>query len=340
MIKRWLARKMVNRTKARRFGIEELEQKHVSLAQPFPNDSSCFYGGDSDGNALITRLAFRGPERAPEFWYDVRLVGHGQLRMSPGSLVEGNGFALGPMGYECVEPGAKWRLRCAGPLRGADGSEHHSRLDLTFIARHPVFDYADSSDRRLIADAVAKEKWSRAFFRQLQDLEQTHYEQFGVLEGTVTVDDATLPLHLLAVRDHSFGSRDWRTWDRHYWVSGCTPEGWGWTAVAIRYDFCGPLYAGFVVDPAGASDAIVECTSLAELSRDGVWPEQGRVQFATRSGKRHTVEFRRDGVFAYLMDRAYLMKEGIGVYQLDGMPARGLLEFGFKSATYGDQVPE
>jgi len=40
MIKLWLAKRMVNRTKERRFPVEYLEQKHVNPAEPYPNDSS------------------------------------------------------------------------------------------------------------------------------------------------------------------------------------------------------------------------------------------------------------------------------------------------------------
>ena len=63
MLKQFIARQMVKRTKRRQFPVEFLEQKHVDLSQPFPNDSSYFYGGDKEGNAFISRMAFRGPDR-------------------------------------------------------------------------------------------------------------------------------------------------------------------------------------------------------------------------------------------------------------------------------------
>jgi len=67
---------MVNRQR-QEFPVEHLEQKHVDLTLPFPNDSSFFYGGDKAGNAFITRMAFRGPDRPHEYWFDFYLQGKG-----------------------------------------------------------------------------------------------------------------------------------------------------------------------------------------------------------------------------------------------------------------------
>ncbi|HOW51923.1 MAG TPA: hypothetical protein PLV42_07755 [bacterium] len=338
MLKGFIARRMVEKTRSRRYEIAELEQKHVDTVRPFPDDSSRFYGGDQNGNAIITRIAFRGPGRPPEFWYDLRLNGKGHLHMSPGELPEGDDFRLGLMQYECLTPGKKWRLQCTGPLLSAKGM-HQSKLDLLFEHRHPILDYADSSDKRLIAKAIAKRTWTPAFFRKLKDLEQTRYEQFGTLTGTLTLDNETIPLRLLAVRDRSFGSRDWRRWDSHYTLSGRTADGWCWSATAILYDFCGPLYAGFVVSPDGKIDAVLSCTSLDEIGEKDMWPEKGQIVLKTRAGKTHKLDFTRTGTFPYLMDESYIMKEGIGSYRFDGHPGEGLIEFGFNKTLYGDQIP-
>ena len=72
MFKELVARAMVKRSKNRQFPVEYLEQKHVNLDEPYPNDSSYFYGSDKAGNAFITRMAFRGPARPHEFWFDFR----------------------------------------------------------------------------------------------------------------------------------------------------------------------------------------------------------------------------------------------------------------------------
>jgi hypothetical protein len=58
MVKLFISRLMVKRTKKRIFPVAYPEQKHVDLTQPFPNDSSYFYGNDTAGNAFIARMAF------------------------------------------------------------------------------------------------------------------------------------------------------------------------------------------------------------------------------------------------------------------------------------------
>lgn len=338
MIKSWLAKKMVNRTKLRKYPLEELEKKHVDLSKPYPNDSSCFYGGDLSGNAFICRLAFRGPNRTPEFWYDISLAGRGKFGIPQSGAKSGAGFSQGPLSYSPAVIGKRWDITCNGDIIDELGKPHPHELHLTFAATQPLFDYTDSSDKNLVAEAIAREPWSIKFFRDLQDLEQTHYEQFGELTGDIVIDGETVPLKLLAVRDHSFGSRDWRTWDRHYWISGRTPDGWGWTAVAIRYNFCGPLYAGFIVSPEGTSDAITFSTPLAEIKPGELWPKTSAITVKTRSGKTYTIEYERRGVFPYLMDGAYHMLEGIGSYRFNGQEAAGLLEFGFSQEKYGNTI--
>jgi hypothetical protein len=343
-VKQLLARALVGRQKGHGHSTIELERRHVDPTRPFPNDSSCFYGADAEGRAVVFRLAFRGAGlgprgRAPESWLDLHLPGLGRFGLAENPGAEGEGFSLGALAFTCVEPGRCWRVTYRGPLTDASGAAHDADLDLLFSSRGPLHDYAQSSDRSLIASAIARERWDGAFFRALADLEQVHYEQYGRLRGRVTLDGRSLELDLRSVRDHSFGSRDWSTWDRHYWIAGVTEAGVGFTAVAIRYDFCGPLYAGFVVDPEGRSDAIVACTSLDEVAGEDVWPDHGALLLTMRSGRQHRVEFRREGVFPYLMDGVYLMKEGIGAYRFDGAPAVGLCEFGFKKERYGHRLP-
>lgn len=53
---------------------------------------------------------------------------------------------------------------------------------------------------------IANEKWSRAFFGELQNVSgQHHYEQEGVLEGQFTLNGQSVDFSLPCVRDHSFG---------------------------------------------------------------------------------------------------------------------------------------
>ena len=216
---------MVRRTKSRQFPVELLEQKHVDLKQPFPNDSSYFYGGDREGNAFITRMAFRGPGKLHEYWFDFRLnkLGFFGLHEDPGP--DGEGFRMGNLKWEPEEVGRKWRITYNGTVTDNNGKQHSCETNLLFTGEHEVYDFAKSSDQRLIADAIAREKWNRAFFFHLKDTHQVHYEQTGSLNGYIVLDGEKHDLTLWGSRDHSFGSRNWSTWDRHYWITGKSESG-------------------------------------------------------------------------------------------------------------------
>lgn len=333
MLKQFIARQMVNRQR-KFFPVEHLEQKHVDLSLPFPNDSSFFYGGDKEGNAFICRMAFRDPKRAHEYWFDFYLKGLGFFGIKDDPGADGEGFQMGNLKWEPIEIGKSWRISYSGIVKDEKGATHESVVDLVFTGEHPIYNFADSSDRNLIAKAIASEKWNKEFFVKLQELSQTHIEQTGNITGTIQLDGVTHEVVFRAMKDHTFGSRTWLTWDRHYWISGLAEDGHQWTVTTIRYDFLGRLTAGFVIDKEGHVDAIVDCTNLEEISKDRLLPDAGVINLKMRSGKTHQIEFKRNGHFPYLMDNSYSMFEGIGTYKFDGSEGLGMVEFGFKRERY------
>jgi hypothetical protein len=135
-------------------------------------------------------------------------------------------------------------------------------------------------------------------------------------------------------RDHSFGSRNWHTWDRHYWITGKSDAGYSWTVTTIKWEFLGRLTAGFVVDPDGTIDAVVECTDLETVSKEKLLPDHAVIELKMRSGKNHLMEFNRNGHFPYTMDQKYLMYEAIGTYKFDQVEGLGMVEFGFHADKY------
>lgn len=329
MIKYWIARQMVKRTKSKQLPVEILEQKHVDPSEPFPNDSSYFYGGDKQGNAFITRMAFRWTTRPHEYWLDFYLKGSGffGIREDPGP--DGEGFQQGKLTYEPVEVGRIWRVTYEGKVLDELKQPHHCKVDMLFTGEHPIYDFAKSSDQRMIARAIANEKWTKEFFHHMKDTHQVHYEQTGKFTGTIMLDGMEHPMEMMASRDHSFGSRTWLTWDRHYWITGIADNGYRWTVTTIKWQFLGRLTAGFVFDPDGLPDAIVDCTDLETISKNQLVPNHGFIDIHTRSGKHHKLEFRRHGEFPYLHDGKYHMREGIGSYKFDGIDGLGMVEFGF-----------
>lgn len=334
MLKQFLAQQMVKRTKSRQFPVGYLEQKHVDLKQPYPNDSSYFYGGDKSGNAFITRMAFRGPDRLHEYWFDFFLKEKGYFGLTTDPGADGEGFQQGNLKWEPIEVGKIWRVTYKGMVHDRDGKEHACAVNLVFTGDHPVYDFAKSSDHKAIARAIASEKWSKDFFFAMKDTHQVHYEQTGIFKGTIMVDNQTFNMNMMASRDHSFGSRNWLTWDRHYWITGVSDVGIHWTVTTIKWQFLGRLTAGFITSADGTTDAITECTDLETISKEKLLPDHGIVEIKTRSGKLHKMEFWRHGEFPYLHDGKYMMREGIGTYKFDGSDGVGMVEFGFHADKY------
>ncbi|MGZ4944066.1 MAG: DUF7064 domain-containing protein [Halobacteriota archaeon] len=333
MLKTFIARQMVNRRRET-YPVGYLEQKHVDSSLPYPNDSSFFYGGDREGNAFYCRMAFRGPQRRHEYALDYYLkdLGFFGIRDDPGP--DGEGFEMGSLRWEPLEIGQRWRIAYDGPVEDRAGDIHQSKVDLVFTGEHPLCDFDDTLDREQEANVIASKKWTKSFFLSLRELSQTHIEQGGNLKGTITLDGTRYDLTMRAVRDHSFGSRSWRAWDRHYFIIGSADNGYRWTVTAFRLDFLDQLKAGYVIDKEGKVDPIVDCPTLEEVSAKQLLPDEGVITLRTRSGEVHTLDFFRHGHFSYLLDDSYFLSEGIGSYRFNGSEGLGMVEFGFKKEKY------
>ena len=89
-----------------------------------------------------------------------------------------------------------------------------------------------------------------------------------------------------------------------------------------------------MVEPDGFIDAVVDCTDLDRVSTSKLLPDNAVIELTMRSGKKHILEFFRNGHFPYIMDQKYLMFEAIGTYKFDQAEGLGMVEFGFHSDKY------
>ncbi|CAJ0580993.1 unnamed protein product, partial [Mesorhabditis spiculigera] len=73
------------------------------------------------------------------------------------------------------------------------------------------FDFDTEVSPTSIAHSLAIEPWSRELFKRLQESHQTHYEQFGFLEGYIKLDDKEYTgIRMTSMRDHTItGYRRW-----------------------------------------------------------------------------------------------------------------------------------
>lgn len=326
MLKRAVAEGMVRLRAHHPATADELEVLHLSPETPHFNDSSYFYGRGGDGMALVTRLSVR--TGAPcEVWVSVRAPGQAIAAIPALHHPRQEGWAAGGARWEVVRPGKELRVTYRGPLLRA-GERLDADLDLTFHGDGPLIDFAQGVHPSTTARAIAAEPWSRSFFEKLGEIRTVHYEQVGRVVGTVRLGDDIHPVDLRSVRDHSFGRRQWHTWSRHLWFSAVREDGVAFTAACIRYDFVGPLTAGFFID--GVAHPVAHVTPFDELGPPGVIPPTFRFEVVRVDGQRHAIEVVVDGVFPFDMDDgAYAIREAIAKVTVDGVPAVGICEFGW-----------
>ncbi|ALC48151.1 CG3706 [Drosophila busckii] len=121
------------------------------------------------------------------------------------SEFRGAGFHIFP-----VRSMRSWRLLYNGQLR-RNGELLDVKLDLDFNSTAAHFDYNRDLSSALIADSIAREAWNDTFYGLLKRVGQvldkrTHYEQSGMLTGTIMFEGRRRELKLRGFRDHSFGT--------------------------------------------------------------------------------------------------------------------------------------
>ncbi|MFX1450000.1 MAG: hypothetical protein ACFFCM_04095 [Promethearchaeota archaeon] len=106
--------------------------------------------------------------------------------------------------YYCIKPMKQWKVKY---------EDKKFKLDMTFDARFPVFNYLSHED-----PLESLEKYGVDL---LKVAAQQHYEQGMKAKGTLLIKKTgeTRNIDCLGHRDHSWGTRDWVTIDRWNWIS-------------------------------------------------------------------------------------------------------------------------
>ena len=325
-LKRTLAQLMVRSRRRHAESATSLEQLHLAPDTPHFNDSVYLYGRDHDGIAVATRLSVR-TDAPCEVWMSVRLPGQAILEVPDVHHAKDESWAAGGARWQVLEPGRRLRVRYTGPLV-QNGQRHSAALNLEFDGTSDLIDFSDGVTPSVTAAALAKEPWTRSFFEQLGEIRTVHYEQVGRLTGTIRIDDDERQVDLRSVRDHSFGRRRWTSWRRHIWFSGVRDDGVAFTLAQIRYDFVGPLTAGFWID--GTPAKIVDGSPMDTIAPPHVIPDEFTLFLIDDNGRRHHLTVSVDDVFRFELDHGdYTIHEAIARFDVDGVPAVGICEFGW-----------
>jgi len=134
-----------------------------------------------------------------------------------------DGWSVNGLHLEPIDPMKKWKVRYEGEmvLKKCDDSStskitHQVLIDAEYNSDLEYFDFDGDMDPWTISRAMSKEPWSREYFDRLKAAHQSHYEQFGEVSGTFSVDGEEKNLKVSVMRDHTHGSnRDWRLMHRY-----------------------------------------------------------------------------------------------------------------------------
>ncbi len=297
----------------------------LDRSRPHWTDSFYFTGASPDGSDLALRLALRGCGHV-ELWLFFRLPGRGLLWHEAELLPSGDGLAAGPVRLECREPGRRWGLHFSGVLRGEAGL-WPARFELEFEARTPVVRY-DQLAPDSVAAALAEERWSLTWLRELGALHQYHLEQGGRLRGELELGAERIALDLAALRDRSTGVRDWAALGRHVWCYATLDDGRLVSFSLARLEHLSHHRAGFVVDR-GAILSLADATPLAAIAPDGPTPRLD-LELTLVGGQRLALSATTEASRRFVMGGCYEVHEGLARFEVDGVPGRGIAELGYR----------
>ncbi|KAF7287319.1 hypothetical protein GWI33_001684 [Rhynchophorus ferrugineus] len=116
------------------------------------------------------------------------------------------------------EPMEKWAIKYEGQLKECNDSKklHDVKIEATWSSDKPWYNYNTDMVPWEMATGLAYERWSRSYFENSKKFHQDHYEQFGTLRASITIDGKYYKIELDSVRDHSMGEhRDWSLFKRY-----------------------------------------------------------------------------------------------------------------------------
>ncbi|PAA89199.1 hypothetical protein BOX15_Mlig003482g1 [Macrostomum lignano] len=312
-------------------------------------DSVYFYGGEleSDKPAIVIRMA-RRPDRVAELWFLVRMPDGTILEhpVQPNTHVTNcspDTFSAGGFTITCDEPMNYWSLRYHGLMkRGiADQLEPQAtshnlddyvtvNLRAKFRASVNPFDAKTDLSPKIVAEFLAREPWSSAFFAKLKrNEEQVHLEQWGMLTGEMTVGTQRYDLNMSAYRDHSYGLRNWRQYYRYAAHFGYLENGsfFSFGSVSIPQTTTHVKY-GYIYLPYGKKCAIDgHDLNLWEKGEITEPPKNYQVRLIA-NGKDYKVEVRAgENIPLYVQSASCVLFERFTEFTVNGIRGWGITEY-------------
>lgn len=287
------------------------EHWHEATGHPHWNESFYFNFFDSEKRwACATRVGATPNADEEDGFICLYLPDQttGFVRTSQ-SLSNRTRIAAEQIEFRCRTPLEVWEIRYDGPIHhfaevasddnvrrtlSKDAPSKHLVLDLEFQAKHEPFDYDKRSVGMRPVGDVIRSLGSGNFFGKLRStlrtvrtlpsmMEAHHYEQSGVIHGTVSIDGEAVSLEGLGQRDHSWGVRDMRA-----------PANWRWMSCqfgdnlcfnATQVDVLGMRVQGGFVLHDGVVEVLESWHYDATHRSSRFWPDEVQLVLNAKSGQ-------------------------------------------------------
>ncbi|CAH1101956.1 unnamed protein product [Psylliodes chrysocephalus] len=250
------------------------------------------------------------------------------------SLYKKDSYSGGGICFVPVVPMKKWKVSFNGLMKFQNDPKKFIKVkfECDWTSNHDWFFFEVDVPIRTIARAFAREPWSKRFFKNVKDAHQSHYEQMGVMNGTLQIDGKTTSLvDVDSFRDHSFGfKRDWSLMHRYIYcmlyLSDHTVISMG---VVSHPSITTHLEMGFVNHPDRPFDAIESIDlRLYEHAENGKMPKELNYTFKA-GGKLYDVKlkFIHDAKHYKGSNEEAIMNERFLECEVNGIPGRGISEW-------------
>lgn len=300
---------------------------------PLDTNSYYFSAHDLEGNSLFLRKAIRG-DKTVEIWFVYKTPQ--AIYVNTQQLYDNDNT---PISLECLEDAKKWTFNYNGPVNLAtsdhelvaqrEKAERTAKIKGIFTATSDIFDFTHDLNPELMGRALAKEKWNDTFLKNMRENQQVHYEQQGTIKADIEIDGKKIKFEASAMRDHSFGKRDWNYMNRHIWLMALLGNGEALNLNMVNYPHMKNLQTGYyeVNNQATNIDEVVFVEGFNPL---GHVPNQIKYDIILENGHSFGVEASKEVEILFQFDHGnYTICEGIATFNINGYKARGIIEFGF-----------
>jgi len=329
-----MKRSLQKNIKRNPFNVKKIETYSLTEdASHLDTNSYYFSAHDLKGNSLLIRRAERG-DNTVEVW--IVLIYKDQLYLNRQQV-----FSMDktPVKVACIVPGKTWNVTYHGDIyeakidqnliASANGNSKTLNLTLNFFATKDIFDFSYHINPNVLAKALAKETWNKDFIRNIRENQQRHYEQQGMVQVELKLDDKLLQFEMRAMRDHSFGRRDWNYMNRHIWLMSLLEEDESLNVNMVSYPHMKDLQTGYY-ESKDDTNTVADAPNLRSFEVNGKIPNEITYDITLDTGKQFHVTAKKEVEIHFPFDNgSYTICEGIGTFNINGKKGRGIIEFGY-----------